>query len=338
MTTAPVLSVVTADVVAAEIEGDRQACLDAVRDGYLAHDAGDTVNPPSSFLRLPDRGRERIIALPAYLGGCFDVAGIKWIASYPGNVAAGIPRASAVLLLNDTGTGFPYACLEGSLISATRTAASAVLAAEALCGARRARRVGIVGTGLIATHVTDFLHDLGWEIGGYRCHDLDTDRAARFAERLRERGHEDVQVVDDVGGAFRDCDVVVLATVAATPHMHDTSVLQQRPVVLHLSLRDLAPAVVLAAQNITDDPAHAVRERTSLHLAELESGTRAFLGGTLADLLLGRVTRDPDRAVVFSPFGLGVLDLAVGKLVHDRAAAAGRIRTVPHFYPEVVPA
>jgi ornithine cyclodeaminase/alanine dehydrogenase-like protein (mu-crystallin family) len=87
------------------------------------------------------------------------VDGLKWIrsdqiSSFPENVAAGTPRASAVLILNDQDTGYPFACLEGSIISATRAAASPALAARALSAGRsRPTRVGFFGVGLIARYI-----------------------------------------------------------------------------------------------------------------------------------------------------------------------------------------
>lgn len=333
----PSLRVITGADVLKHIEADREACLDAVRRGYLAHDSGNSSNPHSGFLRFPHRDNARIISLPAYLGGEFDVAGIKWIASFPDNPSTlGIPRASAALLLNSAETGYPFACMEASIISATRTAASAVLGAEALSGGREARRVGIIGTGLIAGHVTTFLRDLGWKTGGFRLFDQVRDHAVEFGDKLTEHGADDVVVVDDVRDAFLECDLVILTTVSAAPHVHDPELLAHAPVVLHLSLRDLAPEMLLAAQNFTDDVDHAVRERTSLHLAEQAVGNRDFVTGTIADLLNGKVTRDPDRAAVFSPFGLGVLDLAVGTWVHERVVAEGAGHEIADFFGDAV--
>jgi 2,3-diaminopropionate biosynthesis protein SbnB len=333
----PSLTFVSEDAVAAQIEGHREDCLDLVRRAYLTHDGGDSVNPQSGFLRFPDQPRARIISLPAYLGGEFGVAGLKWIASFPDNPRThGIPRASAVLLLNDVVTGYPAACLESSVISATRTAASAVLAAETLSGGRTARRVGVVGTGLIARHVWTFLRDLKWDIGGFTLHDLNPEAAHAFGAELVAEGAPGYTVADDAEQAFTECDLVVLTTVAGEPHLHDPKLLDHAPLVLHLSLRDLGPDLVLAAQNITDDTDHAVRERTSLHLAEQATGGRNFITGTLADVLLGKVRTDPSRPVVFSPFGLGVLDLAVGSWVHERARAAGTGRVVDDFFASTV--
>ena len=328
----PQFTVIAGADVRREVEADRAACLDLVRRAYLTHDDDQTRLPHSSFLRFPDRPRDRIIALPAYLGGDFEVAGIKWIASFPGNVELKLPRASALLVLNDTATGFPYACLEASVISAARTAASAVLAAEALTGERRAQRIGFVGTGLIADQVRRFFHDLHWQVDGYRLFDTRRPQAEAFAEALLRSGAEDVEVVDSAEQAFTECDIVVVATIAAEPHLDDESILAHAPVVLHLSLRDLTPELILAGQNVTDDVDHVLREGTSLHLAEALAGHRDFVHGTLADVLRDRLQRDPKRATLFSPFGLGVLDLAVGHWVHERVAARAEGTAVTDFF------
>lgn len=326
-------TVLAADSVASTIEADRAGCMAVVAQAYAHHDQGRSALPHSSFLRIPGQPRNRIIALPGYLGGDFGVSGIKWIASYPENHTISLPRASAVLLLNDTVTGQPFACLEGSIVSATRTAASAVLAAETLQGGRHASSVGFIGAGLIADHVRMFFADLGWDVGRWRVHDLDGSQADRLADRLRADGAADVRVVDTAQAIFGDCDVVVVATVSSEPYLTDPQLLRHKPLVLHLSLRDISPELVLAAQNITDDVDHAVRENTSLHLAEMLVGHRSFIDGTLSDVVEGRVRRSSDRAVLFAPFGLGVLDLALGLWVYRRVSASGAATTVDGFHP-----
>src|SRR5215467_9885851 len=105
------LSIINGKTVFEIVRAHRAECVGIVRDAYLAHADGKTVNPDSYFLKFPDQPDCRIIALPAYLGGGFDVAGLKWIASYPRNIQRGLPRASAVLVLNDTQTGYPFAIL-----------------------------------------------------------------------------------------------------------------------------------------------------------------------------------------------------------------------------------
>src|SRR5207248_6922529 len=142
------LSVINGKTVFDIVHAHRAECIGIVREAYLAHDHGQSVNPDSYFLRFPGKPDCRIIALPAYLGQNFDVAGLKWIASFPANVQRGFPRASAVLVLNNYDTGYPFAILEGSIISAARTAASAILAAQWLNGqSHRAHSLGIVGAG-----------------------------------------------------------------------------------------------------------------------------------------------------------------------------------------------
>ena len=86
---------------AAHCLADCRRNKELVRRAYLLHGEGRTVNPSSAFLRFPEKPDSRIITKPAYLGGEFDVAGMKWLSSFTGNRARGLPRASAVLILND---------------------------------------------------------------------------------------------------------------------------------------------------------------------------------------------------------------------------------------------
>ena len=319
------------------LEGREPEIVSLVEQAYRLHSGGDSVNPPSYFLRFPDRPTARIIALPASLGGEVQVDGLKWISSFPENVQVGLPRASAVLILNDRRTGYPLACLESSIISATRTAASAAVAADRLTrGRRRPTRVGFVGTGLIARYVHTFLAGTGWSFAEVGVHDLSADSAEGFGGYLERAGTAGrITVHDTAEHLIRASDLVVFATVSARPHVHDVSWFAHHPVVLHVSLRDLAPEILLDAVNIVDDVEHCLKADTSPHLTEQLTGNRSFLAGTLAEVIDGRVAVPPDRTVVFSPFGLGVLDLAVGKLVLDQVTASGDLLVVDDFFNDL---
>ena len=333
----PPFAVIPGTQVQEVLAGREKELVELVEATYRLHGAGDSVNPPSYFLRFPDRPSARIIALPASIGGDVRVDGLKWISSFPENVAAGIPRASAVLVLNDHDTGYPFACLEASVISATRTAASAAAAADWLTRSRpRPVRIGFVGAGLIARYVHTFLSGTGWTFDEIGVHDLSPDSAAGFAGYLdRTTAGTRVTVHDDAESVIRASDLLVFATVAGTPHVHDPSWFGHAPVVLHVSLRDLAPEILLGAVNVVDDVEHCLKAQTSPHLAEQLSGSREFITGTLDDVMAGRVAIPPDRTVVFSPFGLGVLDLAVGKFVYDEVVRRRELQVVDGFFSEL---
>src|SRR4029450_10971357 len=187
--TVPPFAVITGGQVQQALQGQEKEIVELVEATYRLHGVGDSVNPPSYFLRFPDRPSSRIIALPASIGGPMRVDGLKWISSFPENVAAGIPRASAVLILNDHDTGYPFACLEASIISATRTAASAALAADWLSRDRqRPTRVGFVGVGLIARYIHTFLAGTGWSFDAIGMYDPSAESAAGFRGYLEQFG------------------------------------------------------------------------------------------------------------------------------------------------------
>ncbi|MBW2271459.1 MAG: 2,3-diaminopropionate biosynthesis protein SbnB [Deltaproteobacteria bacterium] len=333
----PSFAVISGAQVQKALSGRENQIVELVETSYRLHCAGDSVNPPSYFLAFPDRPSSRIIALPASLGGQVRVDGLKWISSFPENVAAGIPRASAVLILNDHDTGYPFACLESSIISATRTAALATSAADWLSrGRARPTRIGFFGAGLIARYIHTFLASTGWSFDEIGVHDLSADSSAGFRGYLEKSDLPGRIVVhDSAEQLIRSSDLVVFATVAGVPHVTDLSWFEHNPLVLHVSLRDLAPEILLASTNIVDDIEHCLKANTSPHLAEQLTGNRDFLQGTLGDVMAGRVTVQTDRPLVFSPFGLGVLDLAVGKYVYDQFALTDELHVVDDFFHEV---
>src|SRR6266581_679499 len=235
-------------------------------------------------------------------------------------------------------TGYPFAILESSIISAARTAASAALAAYWLNGqSREAQVLGIVGTGFIARYVYDFLIGTGWAIKEVRLYDTSPAESEKFkSTACRPEHHRSVTVVPHVTDLLTASDLIVFTTVASTPHIADPWLFDHNPLVLHISLRDLAPEILLRSQNVVDDVEHVMKANTSPHLTEQLSGNRNFVTGTLAEIMQGQKSVSRSRPIIFSPFGLGVLDVAVGKWVYDQAVAAGEDQRISDFFYETV--
>lgn len=310
--------------------------VELVRDTYRLFGSGSSDLPHSTFLGFPGHPENRVIALPAYLGGRHHTAGIKWIASFPGNIQRGLDRASAVIVLNDADTGRPHTVLEGSRVSAMRTAASAALAARVLRPALGSARVALAGCGPINFEILRFLHACGPELKSIAVHDAEPSRASAFAALAERRLGVTVQCCDEPESALEGAAILSLATNARAPHLRELSGCAPGVLVLHVSLRDLHPDLLLRCHNVVDDPDHVCRAGTSVHLAAEQVGHRDFLSAALPDLLLGRSQLDADdgRPLVFSPFGLGVLDLALAADLAARAAAEGRGEQLENFLPE----
>ena len=102
------------------IKKDWNELIGEIEKTTLIDEQGMTSQPEHPFVDFPDPAN-RIIALPAYVGGDIDVAGIKWIASFPDNINHGLPRANSITILNSTKTGIPYAVFNSPLLSIVRT-------------------------------------------------------------------------------------------------------------------------------------------------------------------------------------------------------------------------
>ncbi|MFY9622111.1 MAG: 2,3-diaminopropionate biosynthesis protein SbnB [Pyrinomonadaceae bacterium] len=318
------------------LNGQEKALIDIVKKAYIAHAQGDSSLPHSTFVHFPDDESNRIIALPAYLGQEFGVAGVKWVSSFPRNRDRGMDRASAVLILNSPVTGRPEAIIEGSIISAKRTAASAALAAQYFHNSDDHSPVGIIGAGLINFEIVKSLRVACPEMQTFMVFDIVNARAVQFKNKCLDTFHQvEICTETDINTVLKKCRLISFATTASKPYLSDLSACPPDTTILHISLRDLSPEVILSCDNVADDVSHVCRANTSLHLAEQLVGHRDFIRCNLADILLGLapVRAKAGQTVVFSPFGLGVLDLAVGEHVCELARQRMMGTFIGEFFP-----
>jgi N-[(2S)-2-amino-2-carboxyethyl]-L-glutamate dehydrogenase len=309
--------------------------MQTIKSAYKTYEQGNSFLPHSSFLRFPENTKNRIIALPAYLNGEFETAGIKWIASFPDNLAMDIERASAVLILNSTENGRPQAIMESSVISAKRTAASAALAANYLRGEQLLTKVGMIGCGLINFETLRFLIANRPEIETLFIYDLNLARAEQFKLKCQQLSEQlEILILEDPNTVLQTASLVSFATTAIKPHIFDILDNDSDKIILHISLRDLSPEFILSVDNIVDDIDHVCRAETSIHLAEKLVGNRDFIRCTIGSILNGIAQpRQDNKIAVFSPFGLGILDLALGKLAYNLAMKENQGTMIKSFFP-----
>ncbi|MCU1244590.1 MAG: 2,3-diaminopropionate biosynthesis protein SbnB [Acidobacteria bacterium] len=320
------LSIVSGSIVRSILEGREDLVLEAVTNAYLAHAAGQTRSPRTQPL-FTDGGR--FFAMPASIADTRPIVGVKWVGSFVGNLAAGGERASATLIVNDAVTGRPVAVVDGTLISAKRTAAGAAIALRLVAQSAALDSLGLVGCGPINYEVLRFVNHVLPVTSVYLA-DLDPARVEAFAARVRSELPSVTPVASTLDEVLESADAVSFATNTSVPHIHS---LPARPlVVLHISLRDLAPSVIAGAYNIVDDVEHVCSARTSVHLASEELGHTGFIRGTIADLLSGALRYErPNGPTIVSPFGMAILDLAVLRVVLDRTASHPEVTRVPDF-------
>jgi ornithine cyclodeaminase len=296
-------------------------CLEAM---FVAHANGEFTSPPSSFLKRPEcpHVADRIIGLSAYLGGSFDIEGIKWIASAHKNPERGLPRASAVIVLNDAETRRPVAIMEGALISALRTAVVQGIAARYLARSD-SREVGLVGAGRIGALILHVIRHWFPNIAHYRVFDLSAERAQRFAAHMEKLG-VGVEIVGGFEHALAPADIGIAATTASQAYV-TADCFKIGSLFMNVSLMDPTYEHVLAADKIVVDDwiqcTHSDRVLARMNKAGLISRER--IHGELGAIVNGTLpARESDVERIFwNPFGLAIEDLAVALAMYNRALA-----------------
>lgn len=275
------------------------------REAFLRHRRGEWVMPAKVYLDSPPYGDFR--AMPARGDG---LAMLKWISSFPGNPARGLPTVMGVVVLSDATTSEPLALLDAGAVTALRTGAVAAVAAGALAG-EPARSCGIVGCGLHGAWAARCLAAAGHAAGV--CHD---PRAGVAVELARELGG------GWRAGSLEDalaCDVVTCVTPGSEPVVRTG---------------DLRPGMLLNMLG-ADGPGKAEAEIDAVAACDLycDEWAQASHGGELTGAIeAGLVSRadvtdlgavlagdapppDRGRAVLFDSTGLAIQDLAIAAAV-----------------------
>ncbi len=304
--------------------------VQAVEDALRLHARRAFVQPLKPYLRW--RGDEnhvadRIIAMPAYIGGDRPAAGLKWIGSKHDNPKLrGIERASALTILNDVDTHFPIAILEGGLISNYRTAAVTTVAARYLA------RTGFVslaciGSGPIGQMQVSMLLGHFPQLRHVFLFDLDRAAATRHAAALESSApHVTVTLTQSAEAAVQSAEVVVTATVAQRPYL-PFEWIQRGTFVSNVSIMDVEPDVFLKVEKlVVDDWDQCNREKKVIHqLVEAGLFRRQQLHAELGEVVTGqRPGRESaDEIILLNPMGMAIEDIACARSVYNAALDEG---------------
>lgn len=268
----------------------------------------DFVQPIKPYLRYGDP-KNRIIAMPAYVGGDIQCSGIKWISSFPDNIHKGIPRAHCIVVLNDPTTGVPIAMINDPLISVIRTTAVTSWMIVSLVGAteKMPKKIGIIGHGPIG-----------------RMHSIMLKSIFKTAEQFIYDVDPSKRNVETWQEAYRDMDIVITSTVSPTRYIDRLP--KQGAWLMNVSLRDYEPTRDLYYTTdhvIVDSWDEINRENTDIEqLNEVVNGRLEDTHKTIFDL--EGMNIKPTDTVFFNPMGMAAFDIAVSKYFYDKVVLNGQ--------------
>ncbi|MGD2089297.1 MAG: 2,3-diaminopropionate biosynthesis protein SbnB [Candidatus Aminicenantes bacterium] len=283
----------------------------------------DFVQPIKPYLRYRDL-KNRIIAMPAFVGGDFNMAGIKWIASFPDNIFKGIPRAHSVVILNKAETGQPVAIINTAFLSILRTAAVTGLMIRYFDKVRPLKDVtlGIIGWGPIGQNHLRMAIDLyGDKIAKIFLYDIrPIDKSAiDFAPR------DKIVIAQNWERAYVDADVFITATVSKASYIDKEP--KKGSLQLNVSLRDYKTDMFEYVKDsiIVDDWEEICREKTDIEMMHLEKGLEEKDVKSIIDMVVGNCMADypAEMPIMFNPMGMAVFDMAVGTYYFKEAQKKG---------------
>lgn len=282
----------------------------------------DFSQPIKPYLRYKNP-INRIIAMPAYVGADINVAGIKWIASFPENVALNLPRAHSVLVLNNADTGEPICIINSSLLSVIRTASVSGLIIKYfdLFRNKKDLKVGIIGWGPIGQHHYKLCSELlADKISQFHLYD---NRSIIDKEQIGS--DQRVVVVERWEDAYLDADIFITCTVSKDRYIDAKP--KEGSLHLNISLRDYKTNIFDYVKNniIVDDWNEVCRENTDIELMHKEKGLLEEHTKSIVDVVCNNALSEyhSSDTLMFNPMGMAAFDIAIANYFFHQAQSAG---------------
>jgi alanine dehydrogenase len=285
-----------------------QTAYEAVRAGFVAYARGEWTMQPKLYVTNYPAGDFR--AMPALGGGH---ALLKWVTSFPGNPARGLPTVSGLVVLSDAETGVVVALLEAGAVTALRTGAAAVLAAETL-GRVDAGTAAVVGAGVNGRAAARTFLALGrpvavWDVDEGRAEAAAADLGAEVAGSLGEALAADLLVTVTPGKE------ILLDEGSLRPGQHVSLMGADGPGKAEIALAELARARVFCDD--WEQASHGGELAAAVDVGALSREDVTVLGDVLTGAAPGR--NDTNEITVFDSTGLAIQDLAIAKAALARA-------------------
>jgi ornithine cyclodeaminase/alanine dehydrogenase len=303
---------------------DPAAVLEAVESAFAAHGRGDARMPCKVYLPLPEFGGD-FRAMPAYLDG---TAGVKWINAHPDNPQRQrLPAVMGVYIYSDPRTGLPLAIMDATGLTALRTGAAAAVATRHLAR-KDATVLGVIGCGAQAESLVR-AHGIVMSLEEVRLHDRQPGAATRLAACLPDLACR-VCALGEAAAADVVCTLTpsrqpIVEGKLLSPGAHINAMGADAP-----GKRELDDAVLGLARIFVDDREQASESgeiNVPLHAGTLDRGR---IAGTLGEVVAGSIAgRVADEITIFDSTGLAIQDLAVARIVYERARARGIGLEVP---------
>ncbi len=320
--------------------GDMEAVMHDVEQAYILTEKGDVLVPGKCVMRWGKTPEDeniygRINAMPGYIGGEYNMAGIKWIGSGPQNYKKGLPRASVTMILNDPDTKLPVCIADGTTVSAKRTGASGGVAMK-LLAKENASVLTICGAGAQGRTQLEAALIVRPTIKKVYVYDIRLESSQRFAQEAMEKYVGlDVTPVQDPEAAVRESDITVCATLANNPIIH-SEWLKPGCLLMNLADYEVTYNCVRKASKIVVDNWDTIKHRMVSTVSLMwkdglikDKDIHAQLGQILCGDKSGR--ENDEEIIYFNAVGTGILDLAVTTRCYRKALKTGVGHVIPYW-------